>query len=79
MGRRASSVSGLSSVSWCTHWLVLSLVSMAAQGIPGGDVTSTGLSVQHQQSLMLGPVMAIFEMCPFLRAPGPFEQFSENG
>ena len=23
--------------------------------------------------------MAIFDMCPFLTAPGPFEYFSENG
>ena len=26
-----------------------------------------------------GPIMAIFDICPFLTAPGPFEYFSENG
>ena len=29
---------------------------------------------------MSGPIMAIFDICPFLTAPGPFEYFSsENG
>ena len=28
---------------------------------------------------MSGPIMAIFDICPFLMAPGPFEYFSENG
>ena len=28
---------------------------------------------------MSGPIMAIFDICPFLTAPGLFEYFSENG
>ena len=27
---------------------------------------------------MSGPIMAIFDICPFLMAPGSFEYFSEN-
>ena len=28
---------------------------------------------------MSGPIMAIFDICAFLTAAGPFEYFSENG
>ena len=28
---------------------------------------------------MLGPILVIFEICQFLKIPGPFEYFSENG
>ena len=28
---------------------------------------------------ILGPILAIFEICPLLTAPGPFKWFSENG
>ena len=28
---------------------------------------------------MSGPIMAIFDICQFLTAPGPFQYFSENG
>ena len=28
---------------------------------------------------ILGPFLAIFEICQFLTIPGPFEYFSENG
>ena len=28
---------------------------------------------------MSGPIMAIFDICQFLTAPGPFEYFSEIG
>ena len=28
---------------------------------------------------MSGPIMAIFDICPFLTAPGPFEIFQKMG
>ena len=37
--------------------------------------------IQTQMTLrhILGPILAIFELCYFLMIPGSFEYFSENG